>query len=136
MLKQQIKKVWQTQIFCVGVWLLTLAGVAVVQTALNSSQHSFETNVFQQGRYDLTALLCGGESPLSRLLRNSRQRYSSQGRIVNTGNGSPPAALYCGAPCLHPCSAGTVGRPDIFICSLWINFFNSALPVRAGPFEA
>ena len=131
-----MKKVWTANFLCMGVLLLTLSGVAVMQTALNSSHLPFETNVFQQGKYDFTALLCSGETPLSRLIRNSRQRYGSQGRLVNTGNGHVPAALFCTDTLLLRDFDGTTCRQDIFVSDLWIDFFNSALPVRAGPFTA
>ena len=129
-----MKKIWSAHFLCAGAFIFALSLFTVIEFALNSSCTAFEINVFLQGKHDIAALLCSGESPMSHLIRNTRQRCGSQARSANSGNGNSSAALY--GEKLETLCFFTPGRTSqkFYSCDdLWLDFINSALPVRAGP---
>ena len=114
-----------------GVCAALLSGTTVPSSGI--SEH-----LGQEKKEYSSALLSSG-NPLARLLRSNRQRTGAQGRIFSTRSDGGEGVSCLEWDIVRECYCSGGGKV-LFSCPeekcFWIDFINSALPVRAGPLSA
>lgn len=119
--------VWGLGMLFSGAVFVLLAGTALPSAGIS--------RIFKEKKEFAQPLLSQGNS-LARLLRSSRQRNGSQGRVLNTRSGGDGALqfVFDDIETLFY-SLGSDVISSVFASEnhFWIDFINSALPVRAGP---
>ena len=129
-----------TYCFLSGVtFVLLYLGFLYVQIPGDAGRCSDFSDFFSTGKKEFDQALLSEGNSLARLLRSSRQRNGSQGRILSSrnGNGAAPQLpwedeIFTFFPAEKSSHTFPFGKKNSF----WTDFIISALPERAGPLFA
>lgn len=114
-----------------GVCAVLLSGISLPSAGI--SEH------LEHGKKEYSSAVLNSGNSLVRLLRGSRQRNGAQGRIFNTRSDGGEGVSCLEWDIVRECYCSGGGKV-LFSCPeekcFWIDFINSALPVRAGPLSA
>ena len=123
--------------FLSGVtFVLLYLGFLCVQIPGDAGHCSDFSDFFNTEKKELAQALLSEGNSLARLLRSSRQRNNSQGRILSSRNGNGAVPQLPWEDELFPFAPAEKSSAAFHFCrknSFWTDFIISALPERAGP---